>query len=47
MKDSMLFWKGSKKRKGKNRYNLIRGKISVNNSPSYIKELIVVSVPEH
>lgn len=43
MKESMLFWKGNKKSKGKNSHNLIRGKISVNNSPSYVR----ISVPEH
>lgn len=31
MKDWRLFWKGGKQIRGKNRYNLIRGKLSVNN----------------
>ena len=45
MKDSMLFWKRGEKTRSKSRYSSIRGKLTVNNTPSYIREPILVPGP--
>lgn len=43
----MLHWKRGEKTRSKGRYNSIRGKLTVNNTPSYIREPILVPAPEH
>lgn len=43
----MLLWKEGKKSRGKNRHSVIRENLRVSNVPGTIRELSLVSVPEH